>query len=121
MGIQGLLPVLKSIIEQKHVSKYAGTKVAVDTVRRPAEVRASFSLRSASPLSLTHVAMAVQYGWIHKGCYGCSLELCTNTPTDRCAAAPPPRACPTVLQRRAPPAFHPRFSGASAGWLAARS
>ncbi|KAJ1468001.1 PIN domain-like protein [Baffinella frigidus] len=54
MGIQGLLPVLKSIIEQKHVSKYAGTKVAVDT-----------------------------YGWIHKGCYGCSLELCTNTPTDR--------------------------------------
>jgi hypothetical protein len=39
MGIQGLLPVLKSIIEQKHVSKYAGTKVAVDTVRRPAGVR----------------------------------------------------------------------------------
>jgi hypothetical protein len=33
MGISGLLPTLRSIIEQRHVSKYAGTKVAVDTVR----------------------------------------------------------------------------------------
>jgi hypothetical protein len=51
MGIQGLLPVLKSIIEQKHVSKYAGTKVAVDTVRLPAECSASFPSRC---LTLMH-------------------------------------------------------------------
>jgi len=32
MGISGLLPALKNIIEPQHVRKYAGQKVAVDTV-----------------------------------------------------------------------------------------
>jgi exonuclease-1 len=54
MGIHGLLPHLKNIIERKHVSKFAGSRVAVDT-----------------------------YGWLHKGTYCCALELCTGAPTDK--------------------------------------
>ena len=54
MGIQGLLPVLKSISKRAHVSKYAGKKVAVDA-----------------------------YSWLHKGAYSCSVELCEGTPTEK--------------------------------------
>ena len=32
MGIQGLLPLLKSITEDVHLSQYANTKVAVDAL-----------------------------------------------------------------------------------------
>eukprot|EP00291_Cryptomonas_curvata_P018871 CAMPEP_0172170294 /NCGR_PEP_ID=MMETSP1050-20130122/11183_1 /TAXON_ID=233186 /ORGANISM="Cryptomonas curvata, Strain CCAP979/52" /LENGTH=317 /DNA_ID=CAMNT_0012841451 /DNA_START=141 /DNA_END=1090 /DNA_ORIENTATION=+ len=41
-------------MESKHVSVYKGMKVAVDT-----------------------------YGWLHRGAYSCSLELCTGAPTDK--------------------------------------
>ncbi|KAK9828537.1 hypothetical protein WJX72_000649 [[Myrmecia] bisecta] len=54
MGIQGLLPVLKSIAKPAHVSKYRGQRVAVDA-----------------------------YAWLHKGAYACSMELCEGIPTDR--------------------------------------
>lgn len=54
MGIKGLLPQLRNIIERKHVSQYAGHKVAIDT-----------------------------YSWLHKGTYCCALELCTGAPTDK--------------------------------------
>jgi len=58
MGISGLLPALKSIIEPQHVRKYAGQKVAVDTVpprlssctRTPA-APAARAARSSSPLA----------------------------------------------------------------------
>ena len=59
MGIKGLLPQLRNIIERKHVSQYAGHKVAVDT-----------------------------YSWLHKGTYCCALELCTGAPTDKCCPPP---------------------------------
>lgn len=54
MGIQGLLPVLKSITVQVHVAEYSGKKVAVDA-----------------------------YCWLHKGAYCCAQELCEGTPTDK--------------------------------------
>lgn len=54
MGIQGLLPTLKNVIEKKHVSRYNGHKVAVDT-----------------------------YSWLHKGTFSCALELCTDAHTDK--------------------------------------
>lgn len=54
MGIQGLLPVLKSITSKVHISKYAQLRVAVDA-----------------------------YCWLHKGAYCCSKELCEGGPADR--------------------------------------
>ena len=54
MGITGLLPVLKSITNGKHVSSYAGKKVAIDA-----------------------------YSWLHKGAYSCSRELCEGLPTTK--------------------------------------
>lgn len=75
MGINGLLPVLKSITKPTHVSKYKGTSVAVDG-----------------------------YSWLHKGAYCCSKELCEGVFTDKCVActagplaimhAGPPHATP---------------------------
>ena len=54
MGINGLLPVLKSITKTKHVSSYQGQRVAVDA-----------------------------YCWLHKGAYSCARELCEGIPTDK--------------------------------------
>ena len=54
MGISGLLPVLKHITRPAHVSKYGGQRVAVDA-----------------------------YGWLHKGAYCCSMELCEGIPTNK--------------------------------------
>ena len=47
MGISGLLPALKNIIEPQHVRKYAGQKVAVDTVCARLPVCASARVSSA--------------------------------------------------------------------------
>ena len=58
MGIQGLLPQLKPIIERCHISKYAERRVGVD-----ASV------------------------WLHRGTYGCAVELFRQMPTQRCARA----------------------------------
>lgn len=55
MGIQGLLPQLKSITHTVHVREYAGQRVAIDG-----------------------------YSWLHKGAFTCSKELCEGTPTDKC-------------------------------------
>ena len=57
MGIQGLLPVLKSITRPLHVSAFRGQRVAVDA-----------------------------YCWLHRGAYTCSRELCEGIPTDKCGA-----------------------------------
>lgn len=54
MGIQGLLPALKSIITPVHVRSYAGKKAAVDT-----------------------------YSWLHKAAFSCSKEICEGSPTDK--------------------------------------
>ncbi|GMH41851.1 hypothetical protein BSKO_09761 [Bryopsis sp. KO-2023] len=54
MGINGLLPVLKSITRKTHVSEYRGERVAIDA-----------------------------YSWLHKGAFGCAFELGQNIPTDK--------------------------------------
>lgn len=55
MGIQGLLPALRDVTRQQHVSAYAGHVVAVDA-----------------------------YCWLHRGAYSCSREMCEGLPTDGC-------------------------------------
>jgi hypothetical protein len=80
MGISGLLPVLANIMESKHVSVYRGMKVAVDTVSLITNV-----LNSGFFLGLSvFLSSRRQYGWLHRGAYSCSLELCTGAPTDKC-------------------------------------
>ncbi|KAL1834059.1 exonuclease 1 isoform X2 [Daucus carota subsp. sativus] len=54
MGIQGLLPLLKSIMVPIHIKDLEGCSVAVDT-----------------------------YSWLHKGALSCSKELCTGQPTTK--------------------------------------
>ncbi|MQL83045.1 hypothetical protein Taro_015528 [Colocasia esculenta] len=54
MGIQGLLPQLKSIMVPVHAKDLAGQSVAVDT-----------------------------YSWLHKGALSCSREICKGLPTSR--------------------------------------
>ncbi|KAB1221463.1 Exonuclease 1 [Morella rubra] len=54
MGIQGLLPLLKSIMVPIHVKELEGCSVAVDT-----------------------------YSWLHKGALSCSRELCKGLHTTR--------------------------------------
>jgi exonuclease-1 len=54
MGISGLLPLLKSIQRQRHLSEFAGQTVAVDA-----------------------------YVWLHRGAYGCASELALGKPTHK--------------------------------------
>ncbi|KAL2931105.1 Exonuclease 1 [Bienertia sinuspersici] len=54
MGIQGLLPQLKSIMSPIHIKELEGCCVAIDT-----------------------------YSWLHKGALSCSAQLCKGIPTSR--------------------------------------
>ncbi|KAF9924785.1 Rad2 nuclease [Linnemannia zychae] len=54
MGIQGLLPLLKSIEKPVHLRDYAGKTLAVDG-----------------------------YVWLHKGAFSCAQELCLGQPTQK--------------------------------------
>lgn len=54
MGIQGLLPLLKSIMVPIHIKDLEGCSVAVDT-----------------------------YSWLHKGALSCSKDLCIGQPTTK--------------------------------------
>ena len=54
MGIQGLLPAIRERLHASHVRELSGRRVAVDA-----------------------------YAWIHKGSYGCCVELCTGEKTDK--------------------------------------
>ncbi|XP_019250467.1 PREDICTED: exonuclease 1 isoform X2 [Nicotiana attenuata] len=54
MGIQGLLPLLKSIMLPINIKELKGCSVAVDT-----------------------------YSWLHKGAFSCSKELCKGIPTTK--------------------------------------
>ncbi|KAH6559636.1 hypothetical protein KP509_1Z001400 [Ceratopteris richardii] len=54
MGIQGLLPVLKTATTSVHIKEYAGKVAAVDT-----------------------------YSWLHKGAITCSRDLCQGLPTTK--------------------------------------
>ncbi|KAF4360670.1 hypothetical protein G4B88_010665 [Cannabis sativa] len=54
MGIQGLLPLLKSIMVPIHIKELEGSCVAIDT-----------------------------YSWLHKGALSCSKDLCKGLPTSR--------------------------------------
>ena len=68
MGIQGLLPLLKSIMLPIHMKELRGCCVAVDT-----------------------------YSWLHKGALSCSAELCKGLPTSRLAIPKPPPPMPDLL------------------------
>ncbi|KAI0066883.1 PIN domain-like protein [Artomyces pyxidatus] len=54
MGISGLLPLLKSIQVQKHLSDFSGQTLAIDG-----------------------------YVWLHRGTYGCATELATGKHTTK--------------------------------------
>ncbi|XP_057764075.1 exonuclease 1 [Salvia miltiorrhiza] len=54
MGIQGLLPLLKSIMNPIHIKELEGCFVAIDT-----------------------------YSWLHKGALSCSTDLCKGQPTSK--------------------------------------
>jgi exonuclease-1 len=54
MGISGLLPLLKLIHRQRHLSEFAGETVAVDA-----------------------------YVWLHRGAYACASELALGKPTHK--------------------------------------
>lgn len=54
MGIQGLLPLLKSIMLPIHIKDLQGCSVAIDT-----------------------------YSWLHKGALSCSKDLCKGIPTSK--------------------------------------
>ncbi|KAJ7800391.1 exodeoxyribonuclease 1 [Mycena olivaceomarginata] len=54
MGISGLLPALKSISTQKHLSEFAGQTIAVDA-----------------------------YVWLHRGVFTCATELATGKDTHK--------------------------------------
>lgn len=54
MGIQGLLPTLKSIMKPRHIRDYAGKHAAVDT-----------------------------YSWLHKAVFTCSKDICQGRRNDK--------------------------------------
>lgn len=54
MGISGLLPLLKSIQQNKHLSEFSGQTLAVDA-----------------------------YVWLHRGVYTCATELATGKKTHK--------------------------------------
>ena len=58
MGINGLLPCLRSVTRPAHVSTYAGQRVAVDS-----------------------------YVWLHRGVFTCARELALGQATDKCVRA----------------------------------
>jgi exonuclease-1 len=53
MGISGLLPMLKSVIDQVNISKYEGKIVGIDAS-----------------------------GWLYKGAYSCAKDLVLGIETD---------------------------------------
>ena len=52
MGITGLLPMLKSVIREGHISSFANRRLAVDT-----------------------------YAWLHRAAYSCAADLCEGRET----------------------------------------
>jgi exonuclease-1 len=53
MGVSGLLPVLKSIIDQVHISKFEGKTIGIDAS-----------------------------GWLYKGAYSCAMDLVLGKDTE---------------------------------------
>ena len=53
MGIQGILPLVKPVIQDKKISAFRGKRVAVDG-----------------------------YSWLHKAAFGCCTELCRGIEND---------------------------------------
>lgn len=54
MGIQGLLPALKSIMTPGPIRDHAGKRAALDT-----------------------------YSWLHKAAYTCCKDICEGRPTEK--------------------------------------
>ena len=59
MGIDGLLPALRSVSRAAHISEYRGQRVAVDS-----------------------------YVWLHRGVFTCARELALGQATDKYGAEP---------------------------------
>ena len=70
MGIGGLLPLLKSIQVQQHLSEFGGKTVAVDA-----------------------------YVWLHRGVFTCATELATGKPTSKCVYSAYTTTCRLILCR----------------------
>ena len=82
MGIQGLLPCLRSVTRPIDISELRGQAVAVDS-----------------------------YVWLHRGLITCARELCEGTPTDKCASPSLARPAPSSLAAKlTPPAGTSRTS-----------
>jgi exonuclease 1 len=54
MGIQGLLPILRPVIEDVHVREFKGKTLGIDT-----------------------------FAWLHKAAFTCAYELGMNIKTDK--------------------------------------
>ena len=54
MGIQGLLPILRPVIEDAHVREFKGKTLGIDT-----------------------------FAWLHKAAFTCAYELGMNIKTDK--------------------------------------
>lgn len=54
MGISGLLPLLKPVTKDNHISSYSNRRIAIDG-----------------------------YAWLHKAVYGCCVELATGVDCDK--------------------------------------
>lgn len=55
MGVHGLLPQLKSVLDQVHISKYSGKRAGIDGC-----------------------------SWLYKGAYSCAADLVLGRDTDAC-------------------------------------
>jgi exonuclease 1 len=53
MGVQALLPMLKSVMDHVNVAKYRGKTVGIDAA-----------------------------GWLYKGCYSCAVDVVQGKDTD---------------------------------------
>lgn len=53
MGVQGLLPMLKSVMDQVNIAKYRGKIAGIDAS-----------------------------GWLYKGCYSCAQDIVEGKETD---------------------------------------
>lgn len=67
MGIQGLLPQLRSITQRRNITAYRGQRVAVDG-----------------------------YCLLHRGSYTCAREIVEGEPADKCAPPFSDRTWPLV-------------------------
>ncbi len=70
MGIQGLLPLLSPIHTLSHLSQLKGQTVGGE-------------IKLSSFCKLSHRLQVDAYVWLHKGAFGCAMELAQGIPTKK--------------------------------------